>query len=74
MDILVQVRCISERYIISFCFVYKPDINECDKGINDCSADQTCNNTVGSFECLGTNKLILYSGKYWREENLAICS
>ena len=58
MDMVVQVYCISEIYLI---FIYKPDINECDEDKGGCS--HRCTNTEGSFECSCNDGYILDSDR-----------
>ncbi|KAL8621206.1 hypothetical protein ACOMHN_018507 [Nucella lapillus] len=28
-----------------------PDVDECKKGLHDCTKDQTCHNTIGAYQC-----------------------
>ena len=32
-------------------FSFFPDIHECNENVDDCDADATCTNTLGSYTC-----------------------
>ena len=38
------------------------DIDECQKGIDDCPPDSDCQNMEGSYDCVRSSTTYLYSG------------
>ena len=36
----------------SCCVIISADIDECEEGLDNCHEYATCNNTIGSYECI----------------------
>ena len=50
------------------------DLNECARGIDECSEDATCTNTKGSYECTCNQGLVQNLPiDFYNTKNLMLC-
>ena len=49
---LFQIVCQIVLFFLFFNFIVLSDVDECSKGSHDCDVNASCNNTIGSYQCV----------------------